>query len=233
MYTFEKGGWGTEAESLKRYSASQCSGSNSQSWWFFFFEGEKGEKSETGCLQRHLPSSPASAVCADPLPRMVGAEQWSCSQGKNNTGYIFRCLGDARPHTVTSRSPPGPQTCCKLAQTLMFFGHALTWGLHSQGIMVAKNSSGHKPVHSSKDWSSSVAESGSWEFHKEGQLAMATNEQIPTALSHRQSRASCCEVLPCCKTVQETRLPPFMLPPHPTKYIYICTHTPCFFHPSL
>lgn len=111
----------------------------------------RGEKSETGCLQRQLTSSPTPVVCADPLPRMLGAEQWSCSQGKCNSGYIFRCLGNARPHTETSPSPLCLQTDCKLALSLLFFGHPLTRGLHSQGIMAAKNSPGHKPAHSSKN----------------------------------------------------------------------------------
>lgn len=146
-------------------------------------------------------------------------------QNRLHFQVLGRCPATHRDLTATSQSPDLLQTSTD---------PNFLWPCTDLGIAFPRD-------HGSKEFSwpqTSPLQQGLiqqrgrvWEFHKEGQLAMATNEQIPTALYRRQSRASCCEVLPRCKTVQEMRLPPFMLPPHRTKYKYTYMYTYSLFFP--
>lgn len=77
-----------------------------------FFEGEK---SQTGSLQRQFPPFPSPAVCADPLPRMVGAEQWSSSLSREEQLRLHfqvpgKCPATHRDLMVPSLPPDLLQT---------------------------------------------------------------------------------------------------------------------------
>lgn len=115
------------------------------------WRGKKGKKvKQVVCKGRSPP--PLSQLCVQtPFPGWWVQSSGPALKGRA-TQVTFPGSWEMPGHTpVTAWSTPCTRTGCKLAQSIIFFGHALTWGSHSQGIMAAKNSPGHKPAHSSKD----------------------------------------------------------------------------------